>query len=104
MDSNEHYKQARVATSALNRFRRPLARKRGSEKRSHFNQDLKTVRTLWNDNNVLGFGVGPKVSKGGKPEFCLVFFVRKKLAKKRLRNLVEIPERLRLETLDFEIQ
>jgi hypothetical protein len=108
MDPNEHYKQARIATLALNRFRRPSARKRGSEKKFHFNRDLKKARTLWHDDNILGFGVGPKVSKEsskeGKPDFCLVFFVRKKMAKKRLRHLVEIPDRLLLETLDLEIQ
>jgi hypothetical protein len=104
MDSNEHYKQARIATLALNRFRRPSVRKRANEKKSLFNRDLKKARTLWHDDNILGFGVGPKVSQGGKSDFCLVFFVRKKLAKKRLRNLAEIPNHLLLETLDLEIQ
>jgi hypothetical protein len=104
MDSNEQYKLARTGTLVLNRFRRPSARKRGSEKKSHFNRDLKKARTLWHDDNILGFGVGPKISKGGKSGFCLVFFVRKKLAKKRLRDLTEIPDRLLLETLGLEIQ
>lgn len=108
MDSNEQYKQARIATLALNRFRRPSARKRDSEKVSHFNRDLKKARTLWQEDNILGFGVGPKLSKEGnkvsKSDFSLVFFVRKKMAKKRLRHLMEIPDRLVLETLDLEIQ
>src|ERR1035441_1601943 len=102
MDSNEQYKLARTGTLVLNRFRRPSARKRGSEKKSHFNRDLKKARTLWHDDNILGFGVGPKISKGGKSGLCLVFFVRKKLAKKRLRDLTEIPDRLLLETLGLE--
>jgi len=108
MYSNEHYKQARTAILALNRFRRPSVRKRGYEKKAHFGRDLKKVRTLWHDDNILGFGVGPKISKGSnkdvKADFCLVFFVRNKMAKKRLRHLVEIPDHLLLETLDFEIQ
>jgi len=104
MDGNEQYKQARSAILALNRFLRPSARKRGGEKKSHFTRDRTNARTLWNDPNVLGFGVGPKVFVGGRSDFCLVFFVRKKMAKKRLRHLAEIPDRLLLETLDLEIQ
>src|SRR4051794_4700393 len=99
MDSNEQYTVALTGTLALNRFRRPWARRRRSEKKSHFNRDLKKTRTLWHDDNILGFGVGPKMSKGGKSDFCLVFFVRKKLARKRLRDLAEIPDRLLFETL-----
>jgi hypothetical protein len=104
MASNEQYKLARIATLALNRFRRPSARQRGSERKAHFNRDVTKARTLWHDDSILGFGVGPKISNGSKSDFCLVFFVRKKLAKKRLRNLVQVPERLLLETLGLEIQ
>jgi hypothetical protein len=104
MDGNEQYEQARIATLALNRFRRPSARQRGSEKQSHFNRDLKKARTLWHDDNILGFGVGPKISKNRRSDFCLVFFVRNKLAKKRLRDMAQIPDRLLLETLGLELQ
>jgi len=104
MGSSEQYTRARSGILALNRFRRPMARRRSGEKKSHFSRDRTKARTLWNDPNILGFGVGPKVAAGGRSDFCLVFFVRKKLAKERLRNLAEIPERLLLETLDLEIQ
>jgi hypothetical protein len=104
LESNQRYEEARTGILALNRFRRASARKRVSEKKSHFNRDLGKARTLWYDHNILGFGAGPKVSEGGKSDFCLVFFVRKKLARKRLRHLAEIPDRLLLETLDLEIQ
>ncbi len=104
MEGNEQYKRARTAILALNRLRRPIARRRGGEKKSQFNRDRTKSFRLWNDPNVLGFGVGPKVFAGGRSDFCLVFFVRTKLAKERLRHLTEIPERLLLETLDLEIQ
>ncbi|SRR5579871_649918 len=104
MDSNEQYKLARTVTEALNRLRKPTARRRSHEKKSHFNRDIKKARALWHDDNILGYGVGPKVSEGGKSDFCLVFFVRKKMAKSRIRELTEIPRRLMLETLGVEIQ
>jgi hypothetical protein len=44
------------------------------------------------------------VSDKNKSDFCLVFFVRRKLARKRLRHFAEIPGRLLLETMELEIQ
>ncbi len=104
MEGSEKYQQAHSGVQALNRLRKAGARKRKQEKISHFKRDRKQAHTLWNDPNILGYGVGPKVSKGGKDGFCVVFFVRKKLAKERLRHLVQIPEQLRIETLGLNIQ
>jgi hypothetical protein len=104
MEGGEKYKQAHSGVQALNRLRQAGTRKRKHEKISHFNRDRKRARALWNDPNILGYGVGPKVSKGGKTDFCLVFFVRKKMALERLRHLTKIPERLLIETLGLEVQ
>jgi len=89
----------------MNRLIRPTARLRKGERKSHFERDYRTVHTLWHDPNVLGFGVGPKISdKNHKSHLCVVFFVRKKLAKKRLRNLAEIPPKLRLNISGKSVQ
>jgi hypothetical protein len=100
--SLEKYTHARHAVETLNRFRRP-ARRRKKEGKSHFERDYKTARTIWNDPNILGFGVGPKIPKDRGADFCVVFFVRKKLAKNRLRGLAEIPKLLTLNTRGLEV-
>jgi len=104
VEGDEKYKRAHSAVQALNRLRNPGTRKRKHEKELHFKRDRKRARILWNDPNILGYGVGPKVSGGSKSEFCLVFFVRKKMAKERLRHLAKIPERLRFETMGMDLQ
>lgn len=98
------YTRARRAILALNRLRSQSAKPRKGEHRTHFEKDRDTARSLWNDPNIVGFGVGPKVSDGMRSEFCVVFFVRKKLPHGRLRNLVRIPKHLELLTPGMKIQ
>jgi hypothetical protein len=100
------YKRARDAAFTLNRFVKRGARPRRGERKEHFEKDCRTARSLSADANVLGFGVGPKITKGERDasELCLVFFVRKKLPTSRLRNLVEIPKRLLFNTVGLKIQ
>ena len=105
MPGSEKYERARAATRALDRLRKPIARRRKHEKDSHFSRDVAQARGFWNDPNILGYGVGPKKSgDGSKSDHCLVFFVRKKLAKQRLGQLVKIPARLLIETSDLEVE
>ena len=102
--TNTKYSQAREATIALNRLRKPSVRLRTGEKKQHMEQDRDLVRGLWHDPNILGFGVGPKLSKeDGHSETCLVFFVRRKLAKRRLRYLKAIPKYITLKTLGTRV-
>ena len=98
------YARARDAVLALNRFRRPFARPRQREHKPHFERDRQVACALWNDPNVLGFGVGPKITGGGRSDFSLVFFVRKKLPRSRLRNLIEIPKHLNLRTSGLRVR
>ncbi len=100
---NAKYSRARDATIALNRLRRPSVRPRGGERRSNFERDRQTVGMLWNDPNILGFGVGPKITQGSRSDVCLVFFVRRKLPKSRLRDLVKVPKYLSLDTLGMRV-
>jgi hypothetical protein len=100
------YKQARDAVSALNRFLKRGAQVRRGERKRHFENDRETARSLSTDPNILGFGVGPKLSGNDrKPdEICLVIFVRRKMPKSRLRHMVEIPKHLFLDTLGLKIR
>lgn len=96
----KNYLLAREAVFRLNRFVRPAARLRKGERKSHFEEDCRTARSLLADPNILGFGVGPKVTEGEREseDFCVAFFVRRKLPKSRLRNFVEIKKHLFLNT------
>ncbi len=100
------YTRARDAAFALNRFAKRSARPRRGERKSHFEKDSRTARSLFTDRNVIGFGVGPKIAKGehNPSRHCLVFFVRKKLPKSRLRNLIEIPKHFFLNTTGLRVQ
>jgi hypothetical protein len=104
--NSSKYMRAREAAFTLNRVVKRGSRPRRSERKSHFEKDCKTARSLLADPNVLGFGVGPKIAREerGSSEVCLVFFVRKKLPKSRLRNLVEIPKNLLLDSVGLKIQ
>ena len=99
MNDNK-YTRARDSAFALNRFVKPGSRPRLNERKAHCERDHQTARSLFHDPNILGYGVGPKMVEGARipSEICLVFFVRKKLAKSRLHNSVTIPKRLLLET------
>jgi hypothetical protein len=97
------YARARDTVSALNRLRRRSAKLRKGESKSHFDRDRATVHSLWFDPNILGFGVGPKISDGLESDFSLIFFVRKKLPRGRLRNLVKIPKYLVLQSMDLRV-
>lgn len=99
-----NYNHAREATVALNRLRRPSVRLRTSEKKQHLERDRILARGLWGDPNILGFGVGPKIPKEeGESDTCLVFFVRRKLAKSRLRDLMSVPKYLSFNTLGTRV-
>jgi hypothetical protein len=101
--TNTKYSHARDASAALNRLRKPSARLRSGERKPHFERDRDTALALWHDPNILGFGVGPKIPDESHSEICLVFFVRKKLSKRRLRDLVGVPRYLSLHTLGTRI-
>lgn len=102
--TNSKYNRAYDATIALNRLRKPSVRLRTGEKKQHVERDRALARGLWHDPNILGFGVGPKTRKEqGDSEMCLVFFVRRKLAKSRLRDLKIVPKHLALNTLGTRV-
>lgn len=102
---NTGYIRARDTVFALNRFIKKSPRRRAGERKSHFENDRKIARSLMSDPNILGFGVGPKLTEGAPPgEVCLVVFVRKKLPKARLRGLVSIPKHMTLQTLGHKIR
>lgn len=101
--TNTKYIHARDAIVALNRLRKPSVRLRSGERKAHFERDRAFARALWHDPNILGFGVGPKVPEESDSDVCLVFFVRRKLAKTRLRDLVAVPKYLALDTLGTRV-
>ncbi len=102
---NVGYTRARDTAFGLNRFIKQRARRRTGERKSHFENDHRTARSLITDPNILGFGVGPKLTQGAAPgEVCLVVFVRRKLPKARLRGLVAIPKHMMLQTLGHKIR
>ncbi len=101
--TDSKYIRARDAAVALNRLRKPSARLRSGEDKRHLERDRVLARSLWHDPNILGFGVGPKVPEDFSSDMCLVFFVRKKLPKSRLRHLVAVPKHLALGTLGTRV-
>jgi len=102
--TNSKYSRAYAATIALNRLRKPSVRLRAGENKPHVDRDRALAHELWHDPNILGFGVGPKTfQEKGDSEICLVFFVRRKLAKSRLRDLKMIPKHLALDTLGTRV-
>jgi hypothetical protein len=104
--TNNKYTRARDVAFALNRFVKRSARPRRGERKSHFEKDCRTARLLSTDPNVLGFGVGHKITQGERDalEVCLVFFVRKKLPTSRLRDVVEIPKHLYVDTVGLKVR
>jgi hypothetical protein len=100
------YQRALDVVSALNLLLSRSARARPGERKSQFEHDRRLARSLLTGPNVLGFGVGPKLSgTGRKPhEICLVIFVRRKLPNSRLRHQLKIPKHLFLETLGLKIR
>ena len=103
--TSEKYSRARDAVYALNRLVKPASRRRRGERKGHFTEDRRKALSLLDDPNILGFGVGPKRS-GGKEidDLSLVFFVKRKLPKARLRYHAEIPDRFLLRTKEIRIQ
>jgi hypothetical protein len=99
------YTRARDTVFALNRLVKRNARPRQGERKSHFESDCKMARSLSTDANILGFGVGSKITTGERDpmDLCLVFFVRKKLPRSRLRNMLEIPEYISLKTAGLKV-
>jgi hypothetical protein len=100
------YTDAREAVRTLNRLAKRNVRQRRGERKSHFEKDREMARSLYQDPNILGFGVGPKVASGRqeRSELCLVFFVRRKLPEGRLRNLVPIPEEFRFHSRGLSVR
>jgi hypothetical protein len=102
---SEKYSRARDVVWALNRFVKPTIRRRRGERKGHFVEDRRKALSLLDDPNILGFGVGPKRSRGKEvDELSLVFFVKRKLPKMRLRYHAEIPNRFLLRTKEIRIQ
>src|SRR5712692_86535 len=102
----DKYTLAREVAFGLNRLVKRTARRRRGERKPHFEKDCQKARSLLSDPNILGFGVGPKITEG-KPDsanLCLVFFVRKKLPRSRLVRLAEIPRQLLLNTISQRVQ
>lgn len=99
------YERARTTAYAMNRFLKRTSRPRRDERKAHFEQDRRYIRELLADPNVLGFGVGPKIvcEERVPEEFCLVFFVRKKLPKSRLRRLIAVPKHMFLTTTGVKV-
>ena len=95
------YIHARDTAFSLNRLLRRNVRPREGEKTSDLKHDRELVRKIMSDPNILGFAVGPKKSgrRGKTSDFCLVFFVRRKLRGSQLRNSIPIPKHLFLRTL-----
>ena len=100
------YTRARDTVFGLNRLVRRNARPRKNENKAHFERDRKTARSLLTDPNIVGFGVGPKVSSDGNDasEICLVVFVRRKLPKFRLRDLMSISPKMVLQTVGHTVR
>lgn len=101
-----NYQYARATTAALNRLVKKSARRRRKEPASHFKRDRQTALSLFAEPNILGFGVGPKISGGKREaeEISLVFFVRRKLPKSRLVKSGAIPARFLLRTVGHTVQ
>jgi len=64
------------------------------------------AKSILADPNILGFGVGPKISgkRRLESEISLIFFVRKKLPKSRLLYSLEIPHHFLLRTIGHRVQ
>ena len=102
--TSQKYIHARNASRFLNRLLRHNARPRKGEHEKHFKSDRLTARSIITDPNILGFGVGPKIS--GKPsnaDYCLIVFVRRKLASARLRGLFAVPKYLTFNTSGLKV-
>jgi hypothetical protein len=102
---NDKYARARSFALTLNRLGKHNARPRRGEKKSHFEKDSAIAKSVFRDSNVLGFGVGPKITNRERAttEICLVFFVRKKLPRSRLRNNLQVPKHFSLNILGSRI-
>jgi hypothetical protein len=100
------YAQAKTAVHSLNRFVNHHVRARKGETQSDFLTDRQTARSLLICPNILGFGVGPKVISGKRDHsaYCVVMFVRKKLPKSRLRDLMAVPTYISMNTSGLQIQ
>src|SRR5882762_3480688 len=104
--SSTTYVHARNTVASLNRFIKGSVRRRKSEPASHFDRDRQTARSIFYDANIFGFGIGTKVTneKQIAAELSLVFFVRKKLPRSRLKHGVMIPDRFALQTVGRKVQ
>jgi len=81
-------------------------RRRKGDQASHFNRDRRVAKAIFADPNILGYGVGSKVCEGSRDEseISLVFFVRRKLPKSRLKYGFAIPGRFQLETVERKVR
>jgi hypothetical protein len=104
--SRSRYDTARATVVNLNRLIRHSTRRLKTEEHIDFKEDRQTARSIFFDPNILGFGIGSKLAtkKRIESELCLVFFVRKKLPKSRLRHGIMIPPRFALKRVGRSIQ
>ncbi len=100
------YHVARETVVALNRLVKRSARPRKTDRASHFDRDRRIARAIFADPNILGYGVSSKVTRGerNESEVSLVFFVRKKLPKARLKYNFGIPVHFQLETVGRRVE
>jgi hypothetical protein len=93
----DYIRAVEALTPALKRRRR-----RSSHRSPAHRKDLRTA-LAWNaSGNVLGFGVGPK-RVDGEPDYgttCLIVFVARKLARRKVPSAERIPARARVHTLE----
>src|SRR5438034_341019 len=103
---SKQYIRVRETEFALRKILFPRGRTpRGKQERSRLNADRQRLQALFADPNFLGFAVSEKRVKEKRlpDEFCLTFFVRRKLAESRLRNGTKIPKRLQLQTTESRV-
>jgi hypothetical protein len=101
---SKQYIRVREAEFALRKILFPRGHTpRG--KRSRVDADRQRLRAFFTDPNFLGFAVSEKRVKEKRlpDEFCLTFFVRRKLAESRLRSGTKIPKRLQLQTTESRV-
>ncbi|MBZ5613415.1 MAG: S1 family peptidase [Acidobacteriia bacterium] len=100
------YTRARDASFYLSKALCPQGRKAASEDAKTFKEDRRRIRELFSDSNLLGFGVTEKIADGASQpgEFCLTFYVRRKLPKSKVPSNLRIPKLHKIHTLGRSIR
>jgi hypothetical protein len=99
------YLRARDAALFLRDALHPRSRPPRERGQADFKADRQRIRDLFTDPNLLGFAVAEKNVSGKSlaNQFCLTFFVRRKLQESRLPGAARIPKRLTVRTLGTTI-